>query len=225
MATRLATAPVGAGTPTGRRYRAKLAVATQELLAHPGASVRAASSVGRSHQGGTAAILHRLVAWQVAQGLTTAARTDEVDTLLDEGSLQALWSLGLVGDHRGLLTAWRSRPTSWAVSDVVVVLQPPLATLDRRLTGRADPHSRVERLDGPRRRDALVLGDAVLHEIVASLPDLGIARGAVVTLADAAWGPSEVGAVADRIAGTTGAGIPVHVSAVQETSTVQEARA
>lgn len=200
----VATQSVGAGIPAARRYGAKLGLATRELVGRRGASVHAIRAVAASQQDGPSAALHRVVAWLVGQRLVGAAHDGSVDAVVDEGGLQALWSVGLDGDHRGLLEAWRARPERWVVGDVVVVLMPPTATIGARLAGRADPHSRVERLDGDRRHEALIRGEAVLRDIVDALPDLGVPAAAVVMVPDEAWGDEVVRAVADRLEAASG---------------------
>lgn len=200
----VATQSVAAGTPAARRFGAKLGLVTRELVGRRGASVLAIRAVAASQQAGPSAALHRMVAWLVGQRLVGAARDGAVDAVVDEGGLQALWSVGLAGDHRGLLDAWRARPERWSVGDVVVVLVPPTATIGARLAGRADPHSRIERLDGVRRHEALARGEAVLRDIVDALPDLGVPEAAVVTVPEAAWGDEVVRTLADRLEASSG---------------------
>ncbi|MBY5161750.1 glycosyltransferase [Salsipaludibacter albus] len=173
------TAGTGAGTPTPARLARKVGAVVSEAVTHPGPTAVATVAVATSGQGDPRAVARRTVAWVVAQRLLGRARAGGVDAVLDEGTLQATWSLGLVGDHRGLLEAWM-RDRRWLRPDVVVVLRPPTAVVEARLARRADPHSRIEQVTGDQRSRMVGHGARVLDDLVGSLGRLGVPHDRVV---------------------------------------------
>lgn len=177
----LVTEGLDAGTPTASRLLRKVLAMATEALGRPGPTIVAADKVWRSGQGGPAAVLRRTTAWLVAQRLVARGRRRNGVALLDEGSLQAIWSSGLVGEHGSLLGAWQSSPDRWRRPDLVVVLRLEVAHAASRLSSRRDPHSRVERAQGADRTRQLRRGQAVLDDIVAVLERGELAhRGVVV---------------------------------------------
>lgn len=167
-------------TPSAVRLLAKLELVLAALATRPAGSLRAIVAIVASRQPDAATVAHRAVAWLVAQQLLARARHRTGTTILDEGALQALWSLGLHGEHRQLLATWRERPARWHLSDLVVVLRPPLGRLEQRLAARDLPHSRIELLAGEERTAALRRADGLAAEIGASLATLGLAAERVL---------------------------------------------
>jgi len=176
----LATDGLDAGTPTVARTRHKALAVASEVLVRSLASVAAARCVASSGQDGPTAVLRRTTAWLVAQRLVARARRRDVIAVLDEGSLQAIWSTGLVGDHRLLLDAWTSRPDRWRRPDLVVVLRLEADHAAERLASRGDPHSRVEQARGAARTRLLRQGHAVLDDLVDGLRQGGLAPRGVL---------------------------------------------
>jgi broad-specificity NMP kinase len=166
-----------------RRLGTKLGLVAWQVSTSPAASVRAVRAVRASGQRGAAQVVRRSTAWLVAQSLLGAGRPSSVaGRILDEGPLQALWSIGLFGDHVTMLEGWVDQPELWRRADLVIVLDPPLSVVRSRLTGRAHPHSRLEDLGAEERAQALDRGHRVLYEIVESLPLLGVRPEAIVRL-------------------------------------------
>lgn len=176
----LATHGLDAGTSTLPRMLHKALAVASEVLVRSPASMAAARHVASSGQGGPTAVLRRTTAWLVAQRLVARARRRHVIAVLDEGSLQAIWSTGLVGDHRHLLDAWSSSPDRWRRPDLVVVLRLGTDHAAERLAGRDDPHSRVEQARGADRTRLLQQGQAVLDDLVDGLRQGGLAYHGVL---------------------------------------------
>ncbi len=177
----LATEGLDATTSTAPRMLRKVLALATEAVARPGPSIVATRRMWASGQGGATAILRRTTAWLVAQRLAARGRRRGVVAVLDEGSLQAIWSSGLVGDHRHLIDAWSSRPDRWRRPDLVVVLRVEVDHAAARLSSRGDPHSRVERAASGDRTRLLQRGQAVLDDIVEILERGELAhRGVVV---------------------------------------------
>jgi thymidylate kinase len=168
-------------SPVARRT-AKMRMVAAEVVGRPWPTLRAVGAIRRSGSEGVAADVRRSVAWLLAQRLLSNRAAHDGLTVLDEGPLQALWSLGLFGDHTTLLEAWRARPESWATADVVVVMLPSIPTVLSRLGDRRRAHSRVERLPRDARRQALQRGEIVLRDIADALPDIRRRQPHVVLL-------------------------------------------
>lgn len=207
LAADVVTQGTDSGTPPVRRLLTKTRHALTEAAMHPAASTRAVVSLASSGQVDPGALAHLALAWLVAQRLVARGRTASGIVVLDEGPLQALWSVGLAGTHDRMLGRWAARPEGWRVADVVVVLLPPVATLASRLAARLRPHGRVDRLRGSRRLEALRRGRDLAREIAMAGPALGVREDAVIWLGRADDGADEMArAVAARIALLSGDG-------------------
>lgn len=171
-------------TPSATRLLAKLQLVLAAIVTRPVSSLRAIGAIAASRQPDTSTVAHRAVAWLVAQQLVIRARRRPGVTILDEGALQSLWSVGLHGDLHQLLARWRTRPARWRVGDLVVVLLPPLQQLEQRLAARSVPHSRIELLAAEELASALRRAHDLTEEIAATLPQLGLATEAVRRIED-----------------------------------------
>lgn len=151
---------VAIGLRIGRK--ARLIVAT--AAAHPLTSARAAVSIAVGQRTG-ADVVARPVQWMVTQALLETARHGSGVRLLDEGLLQAMWSIGLRGDVGGLLGVLAAGD-GWTEPDMVVVVEAPLETVRRRLDSRASVHSRTQSLPEAERVEELRRGDELLQGLL-----------------------------------------------------------
>jgi hypothetical protein len=128
--------------------------------------------------------------------VTADARRRKAVSLVDEGLVQCLWSIGLRGDVAPVLTALASRRVRRPDVLVVVRVDPEVALA--RLTKRSSRHSRTQLLPETERLTELTRGDLVLEHLVEwcatelSVPVVGLAGS------DAAAADREV--VLDRLA-------------------------
>jgi thymidylate kinase len=143
----------------------KLSLAVGPGLAHP---LRSARALGRIAVGqrSLADALGRSLQWQVAVATTSRARRRAGLHLLQEGTLQALWSIALRrrvdAEPWTLAAALPER----LLPDLVVVVEAPLEVVAARLEARGSRHSRTQRLDGVERDAELQRGQALVLELL-----------------------------------------------------------
>ena len=155
---------LGPATPTGRRLARKVLASAAAVVHDPGTSARAVRAIARSGQPGVGDVAGRVVQWLVAQRVTAGAGRREAVSLVDEGLVQCLWSIGLRGDVEPVLAALASRRVERPDVIVVVRVDPQVAL--ERLTRRASRHSRTQLLPEPERLTELTRGDVVLERLV-----------------------------------------------------------
>lgn len=148
-------ARIDTDVPAATRIARKLGLATRAL-----SGARAAWRVARA-QDRLGDAPGRALQWLVTQRLI-GARAPGV-TLLDEGLVQALWSIGLRGDLERFLAG----SIRFAVPDVIVVVECAPDEAARRLRARGSEHSRVQR--DANLEEALVRGADVLEHILARI--------------------------------------------------------
>jgi hypothetical protein len=160
-----AQAALGPSVPVVRRLARKTVACAATALASPGTTVRVAGGVARSGQPGPGDVAGRLVQWLVAQHGTARARRRDGVSILDEGVLQSLWSVGLRGDVTPLLTALDGSRGA-ASADLLVVVEVPPGTAQARLVARASQHSRTQLLAEDDRLAELERGAELLDRLV-----------------------------------------------------------
>ena len=155
---------LGPATPVGRRLARKAQAAAAATLEGPGTSARAVRAIAGSGQPSAGDIAGRVVQWLVAQRVTADARHRGAVSLVDEGVLQCLWSIGLRGDVEPVLAALASRRVHRP--DLVVVVRVPPEVALERLTARSSRHSRTQLLPESERLTELARGHRVLERLV-----------------------------------------------------------
>lgn len=157
--------PMDPSVPAVRRLVRKAAACAGTTAATPGHTARLVRAVLASGQPSRGEAVARVVQVLVAQQVAAlAARTAGV-SLVDEGLVQALWSIGLRGDVGPVLAALHSWPRG-RPADVLVVLRVPLEVALARLTARTSRHSRTQLLPEAARLAELERGDRLLGELV-----------------------------------------------------------
>ncbi len=138
-------ASLGPSVPAGRRLARKAVASGSATFAAPVTTARVVRSVVGSGQPTAAGLARRIVQWLVAQDATAkAARRDGV-SIVDEGLIQALWSIGLRGDVEPVL-AVLDRSRRWCSPDLLVVVTVPPELALSRLATRRSQHSRTQLL-------------------------------------------------------------------------------
>ncbi len=176
--------------PTARRLARKSLAVTSAAVRAPTTTARLVSGVLHSSQPGPADVAGRLVQVLVAHDVTARAAGPGEVALVDEGVVQALWSIGLRGDVVPVLAALDAAPRRVAADLLVVVRVPPEVALDR-LARRSSRHSRVQRLDERERLAELARGARLLDRLVDWWAERAPGGGEVVTVD----GTSDDGAV------------------------------
>jgi AAA domain len=164
---RVPTEAIGPEVPTVRRIGRKLRLVTGETVRQPVPSADAMRRIVGSGQGGVGPISSRWVQWVTTQRLMAVARRTPGVHLFDEGVTQALWSLGLRGDPSSTLAALRRTVGRWDHPDRIIVLDPPIELIDRRLSERGSRHSRLQDVaDATARRAELTKGKELLDRLI-----------------------------------------------------------
>ncbi len=144
-----------------------------------------ARGIRRSGQPGPGEAASRWVQWASTQALMSRARRAPGVHLFDEGVIQALWSLGLRGDPADVLQTLADSAGRWSRPDLVVVVDPPIDLLVRRLRDRPSQHSRVQRIDDDDELHAeLVRGRSLLESLLAWWGEVAEDEASVVRIGD-----------------------------------------
>ncbi|HEX5533603.1 MAG TPA: hypothetical protein VFX33_07675 [Actinomycetales bacterium] len=108
--------------------------------------------------------LHRMIQWHVTERLLAEAVRTQGTTVLEEGFLQCLWSACLADETERWLQLYglKRRP----VPDVLVVLRVTPVVAATRLAKRPSRHSRVQRIPGDALMRELLLGDALVEDLL-----------------------------------------------------------
>ncbi|GAB2651792.1 P-loop NTPase family protein [Kribbella swartbergensis] len=148
-----------------RRILVKASLALAETLAHPKFSAACVAAIARTRQPSFADLLRCSVQWIVTQRLLRSARREPGVRVVDEGVLQALWSIGLRGNPEPVLRTLASSQV-WAGPDLVVVVAVPVEVVAERLASRGSRHARTQFLDPVGQRTELEYGERLLDRIV-----------------------------------------------------------
>ena len=151
---------VGAGLRLGRKAR----LIASTAVVQPATSARAALRIAAGQHGGRDAVA-RPVQWLVNQGVLALARRGTGVHLLEEGLVQALWSVGLRGGVERLLGVLE-KSAAWEEPDVVLVVEAPLDAVRRRIEARSSVHSRTQRLPEAELVRELQRGDELLRDLL-----------------------------------------------------------
>jgi hypothetical protein len=184
---------VGAGVRLVRK--ARLIVST--AVVQPATSARAVLRIAAGQHGGRDAVA-RPVQWLVNQGVLARARRGTGVHLLEEGLVQALWSVGLRGGVERLLGVLETS-VAWEEPDLVLVVEAPLDDVRGRIVARSSVHSRTQRLPEAGLLRELQRGDELLRDLLEWWQRR---RGsdALLRLCNPAEGQPDVRAIALRIA-------------------------
>jgi thymidylate kinase len=162
----VADLPVSAAAPTSARVRRKVLAATAEAATEPVATARTARAVTGIRPAPRDG-LGLLAQWLSVRRLHRSARSRPGVSLLEEGIVQTVWSLGLRAPPGGTDPA--RLLDAEAAPDLLVVVEAPLDVLLRRLDDRPSRHSRTQRLAVDRRGPELERGRLLLDRLVDTL--------------------------------------------------------
>lgn len=154
------------------RSARKGALVAGAALRGPGSALRSARGLMDSGQPSSSGTLHRWVQWMVAEERLTRARRSRRTWLLDEGIVQALWSVGLHGDVSPMLETLGRAGREGARPDLIVALEVPPELAAHRLRVRGSTHSRVQSLPSGTLEASLRDGHELLGTILARCSDL-----------------------------------------------------
>lgn len=188
--------PVSAAVPRHRRLPRKAVLVGRGLVTDPGGQVRAARLVAAGQPTGRD-VLAMTLRWAVAGQLVALGRRGSGCAVIEEGLVQALWSVGLRSRRVDVpdlvaLAAGAPRP------DLVVHVDVPLQSALDRLRVRGSRHSRVQQLGPEDQLAEMRRGEALLHGLVAEWGRSGL--GEVLTVDGGAPTPDDaVDVVLERL--------------------------
>jgi hypothetical protein len=183
-------------SPARRRCWKSLHVVRQ-LALDPLSSLRALAAIGRTQQRGLGMRVRLVVNALLVASLAAQARRRPGIHLLDQGLLQAAWSVALEDRPGAPLPLLDTRGLCGAIADLVVIVDADLGTVQRRLSERPGRESRLEQEGvGP---EALQRGARLVGELRAAVKRGRLAR--VIEADNDAQGPDRLAAdVAAQIA-------------------------
>jgi hypothetical protein len=154
---------------TFRRVLYKFGVSAAEMLRRPGYAVHIGRELMRSGQQRRVDVVRLSYNWFFLVGLLRRARSQPIVELLDEGTVQLLWSIGFDGDERAMHERSSNLLSGSALPmpDVVVVVEAPLVLIQSRLESRRSRAGRLDRMESAQRQAALVRGTRLLGEVLS----------------------------------------------------------
>jgi thymidylate kinase len=183
---------------TGPRLTRKAVRVGAAALAAPLSTARFARGLVRSGQPAGPELAARLVQWLVTQDVLARGHRTPGVSIVDEGQLQALWSIGLRGELDPVLEALAAAPDRQAPDLLVVVRVPPEVAL-ARLAHRRSRHSRTQLLAEGDRPAELERGSRLLDRLVGWWEMRGDAANAVVGLDGTTDDPAQLRGLVDMI--------------------------
>ena len=188
ISSRVSDARISASVPASTRARIRLALACAELFRHPVQGAGALRAMRRLAPGPSRDALAGAVQWFAVQRLEARASRTAGVHLLQEGSVQTLWTLALRarGRHDELVRLLGRHAVP--PEHLLVVVDAPLDLVSTRLTTRASRHSRTQLLAEHELAAELVAGRELLQEILAASD-----RGHLLLFNDGLDSPEELG--------------------------------
>lgn len=150
--------------PTPRRLARKAVACGRVTGRAPRPSAHLVRALLRSGQPSVGDLAGRLVQLLVAESAVSRSRPAGV-SILDEGIVQSLWSVGLRGDPTPVLDALAT-PGAWPTADLLVVLSVAPEVAAERLLRRRSRHSRLQQLSADEALVAIRAGQKRLDELV-----------------------------------------------------------
>jgi len=168
---------------TFRRVLYKFGVSAEQMLRRPGYAVHVGRELIRSGQQRPVDVVRLSYNWLFLVGLLRRARSQPIVELMDEGTVQLLWSIGFAGDDHAIHQRSSNLLSGSALPmpDVVVVVEAPLGLIQTRLESRRSRAGRLDRMESAQRHAALVRGTRLLGEVLSEeVGVLGSASGPVL---------------------------------------------
>lgn len=162
-----ANRPISPQVASPVRLLRKAALAVDEGWRFPSSTVRAILRVAESQKLRPGDALSRSLQWLITQRAVDRSTAVADAVVLDEGMIQALFSIGLRGEIDALLEDLASGAIRWRGPDLVVALEISPRSAAERLATRPSGHSRTERLAGRARLKELERSKLLLSSLLA----------------------------------------------------------
>ena len=163
---------------TIRRVLYKFGIGAGEMLRHPTSPVRVGHALIRSRQQSRFDVVRLSYNWFFLLGLLRRVRAQPGVELLDEGTVQQLWSIAFAGGEEAIRECSRemleASPTARPLPDVVVHVEAPIGLVESRVKARGSRAGRLDRMELAERQPALVRGLRLFDELLAA--DDGLVR-------------------------------------------------
>jgi hypothetical protein len=115
-----------------------------EALSHPIYAWRCLRSLRATRQESPRLLFKMIFNWLLVSALVRRSQRSRAIHLFDQGLFQALWSIGLGAGEGAVTRAGRELAPWMPAPTIVAVVEADLATVARRLEGRAGRHSRAD---------------------------------------------------------------------------------
>jgi RecA/RadA recombinase len=168
LACDVADAGISASAARPRRVALRLRSSLRESTRHPLSALGAASRIALSGQESPRDAVAVLAQWLTVRDLVEGAKRSGGLHLLEEGMLQTLWTLLLRSHTDPSRRLWPSLAGSR--SDLIVMVDTPVALVQDRLEARESRHSRTQRLPAGLLRAELDRGRELLEQLVSITP-------------------------------------------------------
>lgn len=178
---RLITRAVAPTVGVPLRYMRKGLMAASQGMRQPFAAVRVLLALSRSGQGGRSQVLRRWLELMVTQTIMRRSKPQEM-AILDQGLLQAIWSIGIHGSYQGPIETLAATSSAWQLPDLIVVVQVPPAQIASRLDARTSRHSRLQHLDPADQKRQQERGRLLIDAILKDVGVLGLHRDSMVVV-------------------------------------------
>ena len=155
-----------------RRLR-KSTYAVRQLLLRPLATGRVVRAIAGTEQASSADLATTAFNCVYLSGLLAYLRPRQAVVLLDQGPVQALWSIGFGSTATSWVDALGSFGDLLPAPDLLVWVQASPGTIARRLRARAYPVSRLERRHGAAGASLRRAADGA-EEIIACMRQRGV---------------------------------------------------
>ena len=157
--------PFASSVPTGRRVIRKLGACAAGTISSPTRTTRLTRGLLRSQQPDLPDVAGRWVQLILSARIEVQAARLPGVSIVDEGLVQSLWSIGLRGDVGPVLAALE-RDREQPAADLLVVVSVPPALAHSRLVARASRHSRTQLLAEDDQLQELEQGAELLDRLV-----------------------------------------------------------
>lgn len=171
---------VGSDVSAPLRYVRKSTRIGSSVVRRPAASFRLLRSIAESEQESKTQVGKRWGDFMLAQAFLSQQPSGG-SVVLDQGFMQAVWSIGLRGRLESPLQTLSGTTDAWSRPDRVIVVEAPLDQLAKRLRARASRHSRVQ--DSGRSTVAeLDRARDLMSHLLAEARSLGLEPESIITI-------------------------------------------
>ena len=174
------TSMIGPDVSPALRYLRKSTRIGTTTLRVPAASLRLLRGIADSGQETMTHVGKRWGDFMLAQALLSQAPSAG-SVVLDQGIMQAIWSIGLRGNLARPLEALRSTVGVWSLPDRVIVVEAPLDHVVERLRSRTSKHSRVQG-SGMSMTSELARARGLMSRVLAEASSLGLGSDSMITI-------------------------------------------